>query len=103
MPLNLITKLNVFNTQEFERQFIIFALAKDVGQLVITNVFNTQELHSSCLAFLTHINTDSYMSEDHLYTVYYCMSLYVVLCTKYTNKICLNQPIFRIPFKKCVS
>ena len=29
--------------------------------------------------------------ETHLYTVYYCMSLYVVLCTHYTNKICLNQ------------
>ena len=30
-------------------------------------------------------------SEFHLYTVYYFMSLYAVLCTKYTNKICLNQ------------
>ena len=33
----------------------------------------------------------SVSSESHLYTVYYCVSLYVVLCRKYTNKICLNQ------------
>ena len=36
---------------------LFFALAKDIGHLVITYVFNTQELHSSCLAFLIHINT----------------------------------------------
>ena len=32
-------------------------------------------------------------SESNLYTVYYCMYLYVVLCTKYTNNICLNQTL----------
>ena len=39
-------------------------------------------------------------SESHLYTVYYCMSLYVILCTKYTNKICLNQEVLWLYFSK---
>ena len=29
--------------------------------------------------------------KSHLYTVYYCLSLYVVLRTNFTNIICLNQ------------
>ena len=38
-----------------------------------------------------------FASEFHLYTVYYCMSLYVALCTKYTvNKIRLNQIFFKV-------
>ena len=75
---------------------LFFALAKYVGQLVITNVFNTQEMHSSCLAFFTHINTDSYKSEDFLLNPICILCIIVCLYVLfYVQSIQINTCMFK--------